>query len=431
MNLNNSIDWLYSFEKIGIKLGLDRIKHICTKLDNPQRNYNIIHVGGTNGKGSVCQILNSILIKNGYNVGLYTSPHLQRFSERIIINGIEISKEDIISLVKKIKPIVEKMIELNNTPTFFEIVTAIAFQYFSNKCVDYAIIEVGLGGRFDATNIVTPILTIITNVSLEHEDILGKKIENIALEKAGIIKKDVPIVTAAEDKALEKIKKYARKHNSKLYVVKKDSWKRESLGLNGQNLSYRGLLKDYYVKTNLIGIYEAENIALSIAAIEKLQMQGVFITDQSINQGIKDIKIAGRMEIIGSKPIIILDGAHNVDAIFKLRDSIKKDLIYDKLILIIGILSDKNIKKMLDLIVPISDVVIATKSSSNRAFSPNKIKHLIHDIDCKKQILIFDNIKNSIEKAYFISKDKDLILIAGSLYTIGEAKDYFDGKKCN
>ena len=190
MNYKDCIEWLNSFEKFGIKLGLERIDHICKKLENPHDHYKIIHVGGTNGKGSVCRFLESILVNSGYNVGTYTSPHLQRLSERFVVNKKEISETEIVKLVVKIKPIIEKMIDENNIPTYFEIVTAMAFQYFKDNNIDFALIEVGLGGRFDATNIVNPILTIITNVTLEHQKILGDKIKDISFEKAGIIKEE-------------------------------------------------------------------------------------------------------------------------------------------------------------------------------------------------------------------------------------------------
>jgi dihydrofolate synthase/folylpolyglutamate synthase len=218
MNFEDCINWLYSFEKFGIKLGLERITYICTKLEDPQNNYKIIHVGGTNGKGSVSKFLESILVKSGHNVGVYTSPHLQRFSERFVVNNEEISESELVLLIEKVKPIVDDMVVNNNTPTFFEIVTAMAFQYFKDKKVEFAIIEVGLGGRFDATNIVNPMITIITNVSLDHQDRLGNKIEDIAFEKAGIIKSEIPVITAATGTALDIIKKISEEKNSDIYV---------------------------------------------------------------------------------------------------------------------------------------------------------------------------------------------------------------------
>ena len=428
MNYDECIEWLYSFEKFGIKLGLDRISHFCKELDNPQDRYKIVHVGGTNGKGSVCHFLQSILTQNGYKVGLYTSPHLQRLSERFIIDGVEIEEKDVVLIVGKIKPVVEEMIEKQNTPTFFEIVTAMTFQYFKDKSVDFAIVEVGLGGRFDATNIVNPELSIITNVSLEHQKVLGKRIEDIAFEKAGIIKEEVPIITAATDEALEKIKSIAEEKNSFLKVINEKSWKRVSFDNSVQEFLIKGLLNEYHVKTSMLGLHQGENIALSIAAIENLQMNGLFVTDQSIIEGIERTNIAGRMEIVGSEPKIILDGAHNIEAIKFLKRTIQNDFKFGKLILVIGILSDKNIKKILEIIVPISDIIISTKSSNKRACDPKKILDIAIKIRPKIQFFEIEDINEAIIKAQNIAQNRDLICITGSLFTVGEARDFFHNK---
>jgi len=420
MNYKGCIDWLYSFERFGIKLGLERIKYICGELGNPQSNYRIIHVGGTNGKGSVCKFLESVLVNSGYKVGTYTSPHLQRFSERFIINKKEISESEIKKLVETIKPIIEKMVKENNIPTFFEIITAIAFQYFKEKNVDFAIIEVGLGGRYDATNIINPMITIITNISLEHEKILGDTIEKISYEKAGIIKDDIPIITAATGKALDVIKKVASGKNSTTTVIDSNSWIKKKGGIDYQEFQVYGTLKEYILKTTILGKYQGENIAITIAAIETLQMNGVYITDESIIESFLNTVNPGRMEIVGFKPIILLDGAHNAAGMISLKNSLEEDFHYEKLILIIGILSDKNVKAILDIITPGSDIIILTKPQTSRASDPFLLKEMI----CKKQVIVKDKIKVAIEYAKKIAKDKDIICITGSLYTVGEARDY-------
>jgi dihydrofolate synthase/folylpolyglutamate synthase len=424
MNYEKSIDWLYSFEKFGIKLGLDRINYICKKLGNPQDNLKIIHVGGTNGKGSVCGFLQSILTLNGYKVGVYLSPHLQRFSERFLIDGDEISKDDIVVLVEKIKPIIDEMIKNKNIPTFFEIVTAIAFQYFNDKKVDFAIIEVGLGGRFDATNIVKPMVSVITNVSLDHQDRLGKKIEEISFEKAGIIKKNVPIITATNGKALSVIKKITKEKKTQITVIDKSSWEKTQGGPVWQEFLINGLLKNYKVKTKMTGKFQGENIAITIATIEFLQMNGVYITEESITKGIEKTSIVGRMEIVSFEPIVILDGAHNIAAMEVLKNTLADDFIYEKLIIIIGILVDKNAQEMLDIITPISNIIVVTKSQNKRACDPLKLKEMIN----KKDVIIKDNVSSSIDYALKVAAKKDLICITGSLFTVGEAKDYF--QKC-
>jgi len=420
MNYKECIDWLYSFQKFGIKLGLDRIKFICKKLKNPQTNYEIIHIGGTNGKGSVCRFLESALVNSGYKIGTYTSPHLERFSERFVVNKKEISESVIVKLVEKIKPIIEEMIKEDNIPTFFEIVSAMAFQYFRDENVDFAIIEVGLGGLYDATNIVNPMLTIVTNVSYEHQNILGDKIEDISFEKAGIIKNGIPVITAATGKALDIIKKVALEKNSTISIIDSNSWNKIGGGEDWQEFLISGSLKDYNVKTSMIGRHQGENIALTIVAIETLQLNGLYITDESIIESFEKTKNPGRMEIVGFEPLILLDGAHNVAGMTSLKITLEEDFIYEKLILIFGILSDKNIQEILDIIVPIADTIVTTKSQNSRAFDPLKLKEMIG----KKGVIIKDKIFDAIELAKKIAKKNDLICITGSLYTVGEARDY-------
>jgi len=428
MNFDDCINWLYSFEKFGIKLGLERITYICTELGDPQNIYKIIHVGGTNGKGSVCKFLESILVKSGYNVGVYTSPHLQRFSERFIVNSKEISESELVLLIEKVKPIVDDMVVNNNTPTFFEIVTAMAFQYFKDKKVEFAIIEVGLGGRFDATNIVNPMVTIITNVSLDHQDRLGNKIEDIAFEKAGIIKQGIPVITAASGPALEIIKKISEEKKSDITIIGRDSWRKISGSENWQEFLISGPIKDYKVTTFMFGKYQGENIAISLSTVEVLQINGVYIPDKSIYEGLEKINNPGRMEIVSFEPMILLDGAHNVEGMANLRKSIEEELIFNGFILILGILKDKNIKEILDVITPISDVIITTKSHNLRACDPAILKDMIKE----KEVVIIDDISKAVDYAKSISSIQDLICITGSLFTVGEARDHIFKKlqKC-
>ena len=418
MNFKESIDWLYGFEKFGVKLGLERITNLCKELRNPQENYQIIHVGGTNGKGSVCRYISSVLTFSGFKTGIYTSPHLQRFQERFIIDDQEISEQDVAYLVEKIKPIVEKMKDL---PTFFEIVTAMCFQYFKEKKVDYAVLEVGLGGRYDATNIVKPIQTAITNVSLEHQKTLGKTIDIIAIEKAGIIKNDIPIVTAAQKESLDVIKKIADVKNANITVVDNSKWIRNT----SQGFLIKGELNDYNVKTKMIGEFQGENIALALGVIEGLQVQGVYITDESITRGIEKTICSGRMEIINQNPLILLDGAHNPAGMNILKSVLETDFEYNNLVLILGILSDKNISKMLKIIVPLANMIILTKSNNSRACNPQELEKQVNGLKLKGKTIITTNVKDAIDHAQKIAGKDDLICITGSLFTVGEARDIF------
>ena len=424
MNFNETLNWLYDFQKFGIKLGLERSSYISKELGNPHKNYKVIHVGGTNGKGSVCKFLESILTSAGYKVGVYTSPHLQHISERIMLGNKRISDEKLVSLAHNVKPIINMMVKNNDPPTFFEIITAMAFQYFSDENVDFAVMEVGLGGRYDATNIVDPMVSIITNVSLDHQNILGKNVKDIASEKTGIIKNNVPIVTAAKDDSLKIIENVANDRNAPIYQVEDKKWKRLNHNQGGQEFYISGSLKDYSVRTQMLGEYHGENIALTITAIENLQMNGVYITDANILDGIEKTFNPGRMEIVGYIPIILLDGAHNKAGMESLGNSIRDDFDYDKLTLVLGILSDKDILSMLPTIVPLADIVITTKSNNNRACEPSALKEMITKLDNKKKVIVKEKIKDAIDYAKSISKKKDLICITGSLFTVGETKDY-------
>ena len=375
MNFNDSLKWINRYQKFGIKLDLDRIEYILNKIDNPQNNYKIIHIGGSNGKGSICHYISSILKESDVIVGTYTSPHLHDIKERILVNKKKISNSDFVRITDKIRHIVEKM---GNYPTYFEIITAISFEYFHQKNVEYAIIEVGLGGKYDATNIVKPQITIITNISLEHQNILGDEIAEIAYQKAGIIKEYVPIFTAAKDEGLEIIKKIANDKKSPIFTIKNNNWVRSKKSLEFQEFKIKGISKEYIVKTKLLGSYQGENIAISINAIEYLQNNGLRINDENIKTGINKSINPGRMEIINKEPIILLDGAHNSKGFKLLFESLKNDFEYNKLFFILGILKDKNIKSIIPTIISQSDYIITTQSNNERA---------LNSLDLKKSIL--------------------------------------------
>jgi len=429
MNFEESIDWLYSFKKYGSKLGLNRVIYLMKQLKDPQNVIKTIHVTGTNGKGSVCKYLESILQNAGYTVGVYISPHLQRFSERISINGIEISKRDIAALIGEIKPVVDEMIGNDDSPTFFEIVTAMAFLHFSNSDVDYAVIEVGLGGRFDATNVIIPEVSVITNISIEHSKQLGEDVKSIAFEKAGVIKENISVVTAAKGDAKFVIENVAKEKNAHMIYVDCNSWKRMSHSLRNQTFAVQGVFCEYIVKTSLLGEYQGENISLAIATIEQLQSKGLYLSNDCIEKGISEAFNPGRMEIVSEKPMILLDGAHNPAGMKMLSQSLKKDFTYDRFILVLGILEDKNIENMLSEIIPLSDTVIVTKSNSIRACNPKDIKEKIEKQGYKKDVIVFDSIPESIQYAESIATLKDLVCVSGSLFTIGEARGYFFDSK--
>ena len=412
------IEWLQQFKPYGIKLGLDRIKYIVDKLGNPERRYRNIHVAGTNGKGTVCRLLSNILLEDGYHVGLYTSPHLYDIRERFIVDNKIIEEEKLLEVISIVKPVVDKLIQKKIYPTYFEVTTAIAFQYFSMEDVDIAVIEVGMGGRFDATNIITPMVSIITNISLDHQQFLGETIEEIAFEKAGVIKNDIPVITAADKKALKIIEKIAIEKNSPLRYIKKDYIRRISKNIDRQ-IFHIELERDYTIETSLLGRQQGENIAIVLAAIEELRKQGLKISDESIKNGIKKTNTPGRMELISRKPLILLDGAHNIAGIKVLKENLL-DFNYDKLILVFGVLKDKNYSDMIDIISENADIIILTQPDTSRASPVNSIIKLI---DETKKVYVTTKVRDAVDQALKVVGKKDMICITGSLYTVGEARE--------
>ena len=398
MDYNQVIKYLYSLDrKKGSKLGLGNIKNLLKKIGNPEKNLKCVHVAGTNGKGSVCAMVYSILQKAGHKVGMYTSPHLEDFRDRFLINNKKISKNDIVRYFLKVKKFIDEQ-------TFFEVITAMAFLYFNEKKVDFLVLEVGLGGRLDATNVVNPLISVITNVDIEHTDFLGKKIENIAYEKAGIIKEKIPVVTGARGKVLSVIKKICKEKNSKLSINKK--YKKTNGNFNINN--YKNL------KLNLKGNFQLKNASIAITTIDVLNNQ-YNLNIKHIKNGLKNVKWPGRFEFI--KKNILVDCAHN-PAAFKVLAKELRMLKIKKLILVIGILNDKDIKKMIEIIEPFAGKIILTQPENPRAEEPLKIKRFIKN---KNKVKIIKNVKKAVEYAKKIAQKDNLILITGSCFVVGAA----------
>jgi dihydrofolate synthase/folylpolyglutamate synthase len=427
MKYDEAVKWLDSFQQFGMKLDLERIRELSRFLGNPEKKFQSIHVAGTNGKGSVCKYIASVLNKAGYKTAVYSSPHLITLRERFEINNEYIDEESFSNIVSKIKDIVEKN-EIK--PTYFEICTAIAFEYFSKNNVDIALIEVGLGGRYDATNIINPILSIITNISDDHQHILGETLEEIAFEKAGIIKHNTPVITAATGSCLEVIKREAKKNKSEVYFVDESKIKETTRNQSLQNFEINGLIKNYNLTTNNIGEFQKINIAIGITTIELLQMNGFFITDEAINQGIKEFKLQGRMQIIQTNPIILCDGAHNIEGVKYLKKTIQNNFTYDKLIIIFGVMSDKKISDMINVLKDTYDFLIITKPDNPRSAKPEDVLKIIKNKSLKKYVLT-NSVSKAISKAVDISNKDDLIVITGSLFTVGEALEFFLNDEIN
>ena len=425
LTYKQAVDWLNSSQRLGMKPGLKRINSLLDHLGIPEKNFQSIHVGGTNGKGSVCRYLSSILMKEGYKIGLFTSPHLFNIRERFSINEIMISEKEFSLLISKLKDVVEHEDETLR-PTYFEICTALMFLYFDMKKVDYAIIEVGLGGRYDATNVIKPILSIITNVSYDHTDILGDTIEKITFEKAGIIKDGIPLVTAAEKKALTIIKEEVIRHHTTMVHVADSKSTIIKHTPEYQLIRVKGMLDEYNLKTHEIGTYQRKNLALAIAAIEQLQMMGVFISPESITKGVELMFHQGRMKIIHTNPTIIIDGAHNSPGMKELNASIHS-LFQDKnIILVFGVLKDKDINQMIKEIYSLCQKIIITKPDNLRAADSELVKNIASSYFSNEQIIVTHTIPDAIDQGLKHASNDDIVLITGSLYLISEVMDYFE-----
>jgi len=398
MNYNQVIKYLNNREKFGIKLGLKNIRLLLKKVGSPHKKIKCIHVAGTNGKGSCCAMISSVLQEAGYKVGMYTSPHLKRFNERIKINNKEISNKDVVKYFLKTKPHI-------TTQTYFEVVTAIAFLYFNEKKVDFLVLEVGMGGRLDATNVVNPLVSLITTISLEHTEYLGNSLLKIAKEKAGIIKKNSIVVTGTNGNVFNLIKKIARKRKAKLVRAKKVKKLNGKFNING----YKKLELD------LIGDFQLQNASNSIAVIEALRDYSIKIDKKKIKKGLKKARWQGRMQFLEKN--VLVDCAHNPAGIDVLIKEVKK-LNYKNLILVMGILKDKDIKEMVKKIAPTADKVIVTKPKTERAAEPSIIEKEF--VKYNKHCEIIKDVRKALSHAKKNKGKNDLILVTGSIYTVGE-----------
>lgn len=433
MNYNDAISYLYGLQKFGIKLGLDNTTRLLSILGEPQNKFRTIHVAGTNGKGSTSAMIASMLQAHGYRVGLFTSPHLVSFTERIRINKREIKESEVINITSELKKLIE-MLGTDLNPTFFEFVTVMAFLYFSRNNVDWAVIETGMGGRLDSTNVITPKATVITRIGLDHKEFLGNTIRAIAIEKAGIIKEGIPVITSSQEKdALDVIVNRAAEMDSDIHIYGKDFRSTlKKMNIEGIEFDYYGneSLKNLFIP--LTGKHQIENASLSIRTVETVL--GIDMNMASIKRGLSNTRWPGRLELIKrqNEPFdILLDGAHNPSASEALRDALStcyKER-YNRIILILGIMADKEIKGIMAPILPLSSYTIFTAPDYNRAASPE----ILLDMALKDGYSgeSCPTINESITKAISLAKihsGRTLIVITGSLYTIGEALEHLGRK---
>ncbi len=388
-----SIDWLYNLTRFGIKPGLDVIRELLEKLGNPQKKFKSVQIAGTNGKGSVASFMATVLREAGYKVGLYTSPHLIRFNERIKINNDDISDEVLIKYIENIK---QTYSQANLQPTFFEFTTALAFQYFADEQVDIAIIETGFGGRLDATSILHPILGVITNIGLDHTKYLGDTKEQIAWDKCGIIKDDMTVVTGEKDDAILDVIKEESKDN-KLIVAKE--------------------IKTSHFDISLLGKHQQDNAKTAYLALRELN-----VPEDLILKGLNKTTWPGRLQYI--QPNILVDGAHNIAGVQSLVEYIKT--LPNKKVLILGIAEDKPIKEFITLLAPLFEHIIVTEGN----YKPTKTN--IIATEARKYTNNVHECPNIIEAITTAQQlTNDLIVITGSLYLIGDVLQEFEQVRPN
>ena len=416
---NKCIQTMYGLRRFGIKLGLSTIKSMLHDLGNPQDKFSCIHVAGTNGKGSIASSIASILKESNYRVGLYTSPHLVRFNERIRINNQPVSNKNIVEAYEALKNVSTGKRE----PTFFEYSTAMALYEFGKQKVDWAVIETGMGGRLDATNIIKPALTIISNISLEHRMYLGNTIKQIAGEKGGIIKNNVPVVTGAKQKIAVSILKDIAKQKSAPFFRLGDEFKVRRN--KNKTFNYFGIENTWRdLRTGLQGNHQIDNAGLVLAACELLNKSRAKLSFNGIKKGLEKNRWPGRLDIVSENPLIILDGAHNIIATRKLVKYLSKNLAGRNITLIAGILDDKPYSSMLKTLCSVCNRAILTQPKINRALPPEKLysaaKEVITDIK------IIPDVSQAIKHAIKTTPKNEAICIAGSLYLVGEAIKYFE-----
>ena len=423
MNYKEAVSYLNSFSRFGSRPGLTTIQYLLYLMGNPERRLRVIHIAGTNGKGSTSSMLAKGLANIGYKVGLYTSPHLFSIRERIKINGIDITEEEFTALVEEVIPYVERVSRKNGCfhPTFFETLTAMAFWYFAEKKVDISIVETGMGGRFDATNVTYPLISLITHIARDHTNFLGWEIEKIAEEKCGIIKGGIPVVSGIQSENVKKVIENFSSYKGSPFYILNNKVSHISLTENGTDFVYKdeeGI--NYNVSIPLIGYHQAENAALSIYASEVLKKHWDY--DFSISQfikGLRGVKWPGRFQIASKRPYIILDGAHNLDGTKRLVETLKSLFPNKKITIISGILKDKEYKEMAKLLAPLAKKIIVTTPESERALSPSVLKEVFSlYTDVPIEVIL-----NPIEALKYAKKDlspHDILLVTGSLYLIGK-----------
>lgn len=423
MKYEEAMKYITEVGNFGSNYGLERTYKLLEHLGNPERDLKLIHIAGTNGKGSTTSMITEILMGEGYKIGMYTSPFIEEFEERIQINRNNIPKESLAILMDEIKVAVDKVIEAGyNHPTEFEIITVLMLLYFKKENIDFGVIEVGLGGTLDSTNVIKPIIQVITSISFDHTNLLGNTLEKIAREKAGIIKKGIPtVIYPQQEEVLKVIKNKCFEMDSELYIA------------NNENLKFKNIVnldKPYQLlKYNneidillpLLGEHQIINLSVAMQAIEVLNNKNIIdISIANIVKSIKNVSWKGRLEVLSNNPYVVIDGAHNIQGIKTLSRNIKKYFKYENLYLILGILADKDVEEMIEIITPMAKKVYSVTPNSIRGELAESLKDEVSKFN--KNCKAFDKYEEAYLEALNDASEKDLILASGSLYMIGDMR---------
>lgn len=408
---------------------LRHVEELLNRMGNPQSAASTIHIAGTKGKGSVAAMIAQVLSSSGYKTGRYTSPHLHNLRERISIDGSLISEAEFAATMAEVKPFIESMKQdaTFRQLTYFEALTALAFAYFKKKRVDFQVLEVGLGGRLDATNVVKPVVCIITSISLDHTQILGNSLEEIAREKAGIIKSGCWVVLSPQpEEAASAITDICHERKAQVVQVGRDvTWHKIGGDLSHQSLEIEGRTSKYQVRIPLLGDFQLENAAAAVAALEILVSMGFAISIADIAQGLAQVKWPGRFQILQQHPTVLVDGAHNVASMKRLVNNIKAYFAHKRIFLVFGTSCDKDIPGIINELVPLSPQVIITQASHSRAAPLSTLAAEF----TKRGIepATGETVTEAISRALSLASRTDIICVTGSLFVVAEALDYFSG----
>jgi dihydrofolate synthase/folylpolyglutamate synthase len=413
MTYRETLAYLSSLNPLGIHFGLDTIRSLLNRMNDPQGRFPSVLIAGTNGKGSVAAMTAAILSTAGFRTGLYTSPDLIDIRERIQIDGRMISREEMSFCVDEVRSRIREEV------SYFEFLTATAFLHFQRRQADIAVLEVGMGGRLDATNVVTPLASVITNISLEHRQYLGNTLQKIAFEKAGIIQAGGVCLTAARQKpVIETLEGICRERGARLFRVGKEM--RTTIHGNG-TFSYRGMGRSHErLVCPFTGRHQLSNAALALGVVDLIGDAGFRIDETTVSEGLKKACWEGRLEILQDSPKLLVDGAHNPAGVATLCRALQHDFPHRRLILLFGVLGDKDYRKMAKRLFPLADRVILTRPTSERALSPEVLRQVAGSYH--EDIAVVENPADALRYALSLAEEDDLVCAAGSLYLVGEVK---------